>query len=197
MPRNCTPTYFFHGPLLWHRDVHAQRSISIGILCDKLKSQNHCFQTHVGLQGNTGHRQDNRHAIQWRKRTLCFIIASESVIQQYKGKKLTEINFPFGDVIMIILKQLLFILNIEKFLPKYDLFDDRKLLQYNLNKGFWFFILNSIAFWEIKTSMRILGIMNHDYLEFFLKDIMLADWQANVLSLCVLCFYLWPTKHKG
>lgn len=91
---------------------------------------------HVGLQGNTGHRQDNRHAIQWQKRTLCFIIASESVIQQYKGKKLTEINFPFGDVIMIILKQLLFILNIEKFLPKYDLLGDRKLLQYNLNKGF-------------------------------------------------------------
>lgn len=98
---------------------------------------------------------------------------------------------------MIILKQLLFILNIEKLLPKYDLFGDRTLLQYNLNKGFWFFILNSIAFWEIKTSMRILRIMTHDYLEVFFKDIVLADWHDNALSLCVLCFHLWPTKHKG
>lgn len=146
MPHSCTPTYFFHGPLLWYRDVHTQRSISIGIFYDKLKSQNHCFQTHVGLRGNTGHRQDNRHAIQWRKGTLCFIIASESVILQYKGEKLTEIKFPLGDVIMIILKQLLLILNIEKLLPKYDLFGNRKLLQYNLNKEFWFFISNSIAF---------------------------------------------------
>lgn len=86
---------FFHGPLLWYRDVHAQRSISIGILYDKLKSQNHCFQTHVGLQGNTGHRQDNRHAIQWQERTLCFIITSESVIQHYKGEKINWDKIPF------------------------------------------------------------------------------------------------------
>lgn len=67
-------------------------------------------------------------------------MASEPVIRQYKGEKLTEIKLPFGDVIMIILKQLLFILNIGKLFPKCDLFGDRKRLQFNLNKGFWFYL---------------------------------------------------------
>lgn len=51
-------------------------------------------------------------------------------------KKLTEIKFPFWEVIMIILKPSLFILHIGKLLPKYDLFGDKERFQCNSLKGF-------------------------------------------------------------
>lgn len=88
------------------------------------------------MAGKQGTVKGNGRAIQRRKIMQGFIIASESVIRQYKEKKLTEIKFPFGDVIMIILKQSLFVLHIGKLLPKYDLFGDRKRLQCNSLKGF-------------------------------------------------------------
>lgn len=62
----------------------------------------------------------------------CFRISHLTV----QRKELTEIKFPLGDVIMIIVKQSLFILQIGKLLPKYDLFGDRKRLRCNSLKGF-------------------------------------------------------------
>ena len=57
VPQQPHAYIFFPGPLLWHKDIHTEGRLANwllnGILLDKFKSQNHCFQM-PAWQANTG-----------------------------------------------------------------------------------------------------------------------------------------------